>query len=432
MSEIITKINETVKAYNMLNEGETVVAGVSGGADSMLLLHYLLLDNCPYNLIVAHVEHGIRGEASKADCEFVKRFCEERGIRFDMLAIDAPKEAKEQGMGVEEYSRNRRYEFFNSFNADKIALAHNLSDSVETALFRIARGTSIKGLAGIPPVRDNIVRPLINCTADEIRSFCNEYDIDYVVDETNSDNNYSRNYIRNVIVPAFKQLNPSFEGAVFGLIQSSAEDERFIESCAEHCLFKSRGEYEEGASIYELKQFDVAVQKRVISKMAADYGITLDALHLNEALELIDTPKKLQLKGDIYIASSGDLLRVYNQNDLPQQVWLSYSYIDYSKFKDAKNYKYMYVDYDKVVGEVRLKEREAGDRISPAGRGCTKTLKKLYNELKIPAENRDKLHIIADELGIIAIAGYAVDERVKPDSGTKRIILFEITTEDLF
>ena len=431
MSEIITKINETVKAYNMLNEGETVVAGVSGGADSMLLLHYLLLDNCPYNLIVAHVEHGIRGEASKADCEFVKHFCEERGIRFDMLAIDAPKEAKEQGMGVEEYSRNRRYEFFNSFNADKIALAHNLSDSVETALFRIARGTSIKGLAGIPPVRDNIVRPLINCTADEIRSFCNEYDIDYVVDETNSDNNYSRNYIRNVIVPAFKQLNPSFEGAVFRLIQSSAEDERFIESCAEHCLFKSRGEYEEGASIYELKQFDVAVQKRVISKMAAEYGIMLDSLHLEQALELLKAPKKLQLKGDIYIASSGDLLRVYNQNEPPKSATLAYEAIDYCEF-DGKQNKNMFVDYDKVVGEVRLKEREAGDTISPAGRGCTKTLKKLFNELKIPAENRNKLHIIADDKGIIAVAGYAVDERVKPDDNTKRIMLFEITTEDKF
>ena len=426
MSETITKIHETVKAYNMLNEGETVVVGVSGGADSMLLLDYLLLDNCPYNLIVAHVEHGIRGEESKADCEFVKNFCEERGLRFEMLAIDAPKEAKEQGIGVEEYSRNRRYEFFNSFGADKIALAHSMSDSVETALFRIARGTSIKGLAGIPPVRDNIVRPLINCTSDEIRRTCDEFGVDYVVDSTNSDNEYSRNYIRNVIVPAFKKLNPSFEEAVFRLIQSSAEDDRFIENCADSVLCGK-----DSVSINKLKQSDVAVQKRVIAKMVADFGVTLDALHLTQALDLIDTPKKLQLKGDIYIASSGDLLRVFNQNEPPKSATIAYEAIDYCEF-DGKQNKNMFVDYDKVVGEVRLKEREAGDTISPAGRGCTKTLKKLFNELKIPAENRNKLHIIADDNGIIAVAGYAVDERVKPDDNTKRIMLFEITTEDLF
>ena len=377
------------------------------------------------------MEHAIRGDAAKADCAFVRDFCEQHGLRFELLEINAPEEAKALGMGVEEYSRNRRYEFFKSFGADKIALAHNLSDSVETALFRIARGTSIKGLAGIPPVRDNIIRPLINCTSEEIRNTCKDLDIDYAVDETNGDNAYSRNYIRNVIVPAFKQLNPSFEEAVFRLIHSSAEDERFIECCAEHCRFQSRGEYEKSVSIYELKQFDIAVQKRVISKMAAEYGITPDALHLQQALELLETPKKLQLNGDIYIASSGDLLRVYNQNEPTMVACLECEVLDYSKF-DAMKHQNMFVDYDKVVGNVRLKEREAGDTISPAGRGCTKTLKKLFNELKIPAEQRNKLHIIADDNGIIAVLGYAVDERVKPDSDTKRIMLFEITTEDLF
>ena len=123
------------------------------------------------------------------------------------------------------------------------------------------------------------------------------------------------------------------------------------------------------------------------------------------------------------------MLRVYNQSDAPQKAKLSYSVIDYSEF-DGSRHKFMFADYDKVRGEARLKQREAGDSISPAGRGCTKTLKKLFNELKIPAENRNKLHIIADDLGIIAVLGYAVDERVKPDSNTKKVILFNITTED--
>ncbi len=425
MSETITKIHETVKTYNMLQEGDTVVVGVSGGADSMLLLDYLLnLGNCKLNLIVAHVEHGIRGEKSKADCEFVKDFCSSHGLRFEMLSINAPEEAKEQGMGVEEYSRNRRYEFFNSFNPDNIAVAHNLSDSVETALFRIARGTSIKGLAGIPPVRDNIIRPLINCTSDEIRSTCKELGINYIVDETNADNEYSRNYIRNVIVPDFKKLNPAFEGAVYRLIQSSAEDDSFIENCADGCEISNGS-----VSVSKLRTYDVAVQKRIISKLAAKYGLSLDTLHLEKLLELLDKSKKLQLKGDIYIASSGDLLRVYNQNDRKKQASLTFNVIDFTDF-DCSKHKNMFADYDKVVGNLRLKEREAGDSISPAGRGCTKSLKKFFNELKIPAEKRNKLHIIADDLGIIAVAGLAVDERVKTDINTKKVILFNITTED--
>lgn len=414
----------------MLHDGDTVVVGVSGGADSMLLLHYLLSVHS-YDIIVANVEHGIRGEASKEDSEFVRQFCRNNGLRFEMLSINAPEESKACGMGVEEYSRNKRYEFFNTFSPDKIAVAHNLSDSVETVLFRLARGTSIKGLAGIPPVRDNIIRPLINCTAKEIRESCSELGVDYVVDETNSDNEYSRNFIRNVIVPAFKQLNPSFEDSVYRLIQSSAEDDSYIDSVAEQCIIKAKADNGAGLSVSILKQYDVSVQKRVISKMADTYGVTPDALHLTQALELIEAPGKLQLKGDVFIASSGNTLRVYC-NDSPQQVKLECKLINISDFSDAEKYKNMFVDYDKVVGESRIKEREAGDTISPAGRGCTKTLKKLFNELKIPAENRDKLHIIADDKGIIAIAGYAVDERVKPDTDTKQIMLFQITTEDLF
>ena len=428
MSEIITKIDETVEKYNMLQNGDTVVVGVSGGADSMLLLKYLL-DKNAYNIIVANVEHGIRGETSKADSAFVKAFCRQNGIRFEMLEINAPEEAKEQGIGVEEYSRNRRYEFFNSFNADKLAVAHNLSDSVETVLFRIARGTSIKGLAGIPPVRDKIIRPLINCTSDEIRNACSELHIDYVFDETNSDNAYSRNYIRNVIVPAFKKLNPSFEEAAFRLSESSAEDDLFIDKCANECIKKA--ECNGGVLITVLKQYDVAVQKRVITKLSANFGVIPDALHLNEALELLDSSRKLQLKGNVYIASSGDLLRVYNQNDKKQFAILDYEISEYSVFKlNHKDCKDFYCDYDKIIGAPRLKEREAGDTISPAGRGCTKTLKKLFNEFKIPAEKRNELHIITDDIGIIAVLGYAVDERVKTDNNTKQVILFNITTED--
>ena len=155
----------------------------------MLLLNYLISVKSKFDIriIVANVEHGIRGAESKNDTEFVRRFCEKNSVEFHCLEIDAVGGAKRAGIGVEEYSRNVRYEFFNSLGGTKIATAHNLSDNVETVIFRLARGTSLNGCRGIPPVRDNIIRPLIECSSDEIRSYCSENGIDFVVDSTNFD-----------------------------------------------------------------------------------------------------------------------------------------------------------------------------------------------------------------------------------------------------
>ena len=142
---VIHKIDKTVLKYNMLNFGETVAVGVSGGKDSMLLLYYLLKkrDELNLKLICANVEHGIRGEASERDTEFVRSFCEKNSVEFRGLKLNVVSQAKKAGLGVEEYSRNRRYEFFASLGADKIATAHSLSDNVETVLFRLARGTKL-------------------------------------------------------------------------------------------------------------------------------------------------------------------------------------------------------------------------------------------------------------------------------------------------
>ncbi|MGN1123795.1 MAG: tRNA lysidine(34) synthetase TilS, partial [Eubacterium sp.] len=197
------RILETVKKYNMLSVGDTVVAGVSGGADSMLLLHFLISVKELYrlNIIAAHIEHGIRGEESVADARFVKSFCENNGVEFRQLSINAPLEAAEARLSVEEYSRQARYRFFSSIECDRIATAHNMTDNAETLIFRLARGTGLKGACGISPVRDNIIRPLIEIPADEIRDYCDKNNISYRIDRTNFRNDYSRNLIRNEILP---------------------------------------------------------------------------------------------------------------------------------------------------------------------------------------------------------------------------------------
>ena len=192
------KAINTVEKYNMLSKGDRVLVAVSGGADSMALLEFFISikDKYDLNLCAAHIEHGIRGEESLSDALFVKEYCEKSGVKLYMKSINAPYLAKKAGMGVEEYSRQARYDFFSTIPCDKIATAHNLTDNAETLLFRLARGTGLKGVCAIPPVRGKIIRPFIEISSDEIRAWCNDNNIAYRIDSTYKDDTYSRNLIR--------------------------------------------------------------------------------------------------------------------------------------------------------------------------------------------------------------------------------------------
>lgn len=436
MSEIITKIDLTVQKYNMISYGDSVVIGVSGGADSMLLLSYFLSiqKKMALKLIVANVEHGIRGQESKDDSAFVEQFCKKNNVEFHMLSIDAISEAKQCNLGVEEYSRNRRYAFFNSFYADKIATAHNLSDNVETVLFRLSRGTSIKGCTGVPPVRGNIIRPLIECSGTEIRNACKNMNIDFVVDSTNLDNSYSRNYIRNVIIPDFEKLNPSFESAFIRFISNAKEIDESIEKNACACFDES---FRQNTLIIEkLKKYDCAVIKRTIVKFLSLYDITVDEKHLNGVYALLFKQGRFQIKNNIFAITDKKRLRiaVFEQSIDFDEIIVDKKITSRSDFLNncelfKKQFDF-FCDYDKIVGNFTIRARENGDAISPAGRNCTKSLKKIYNEYKIPVEDRDSIPVLCDDKGIIGIYGYCCDERVKIDNNTTSVVLLNIRTED--
>ena len=281
------KILNTVKKYNMLSLGDTVLVGCSGGADSMLLLSFLISIRDEYSLTlkVAHIEHGIRGQESLDDALFVEEYCRENNVEFNILHIDAVGEARENSLGIEEYSRNRRYEFFNSIPCDRIATAHNLSDNIETVLMRLGRGTGLKGACGIPPVRDKIIRPLIEISSSEIRQYCNEHNISYRVDSTNLENNYARNKIRNELIPVYMELFPELETALSAFILDACEDYSYIEKSAKLTLDKALENNK--LNIQILRKTDASIQKRVINQYFLDNEITLDRIHLNDVFKLV-------------------------------------------------------------------------------------------------------------------------------------------------
>lgn len=426
--KIHNKAENAIKKFNMLSKGDRVVVGVSGGADSMVLLTLLqnIKDNMDLDIIVAHIEHGIRGQESQDDAQFVKSFCESNNIEFHQLSINAVDEAKAADMGVEEYSRKRRYEFFYSFNADKIATAHNLTDNVETVLFRLARGTGLKGMCGIPPVRDNIIRPLIELTSKEIREYCADNKIKYRIDSTNLSNDYSRNLIRNEILPKLELLNSNYQEAVNSLISDINEDYSFIENAVEDayklCLDDDK------LLINELKNVDTAIAKRVIKKYFFNYGVTLDRLHLLQIARLIDKQSKVQIEGSIYAVSNKKYLRFADMSDNETESEIVKKVLNISEFNN-KNVDF-YCDYDKIIGDILIRKRMEGDTISPANRNCKKTLKKLFNEYSVPIEKRGSVPVICDDFGVIGVVGYCADERVKLDESTQNILSVKLPSED--
>ncbi len=422
------RIINTINKYNMLSANDTVLVGVSGGADSMLLLDFFVknMDKLNIKVKAAHIEHGIRGKSSVDDALFVKEYCQHNNIEFNILSIDAAYEAAAAGMGVEEYSRKRRYDFFESIECDKIATAHNLSDNAETILFRLIRGTGLKGVCGIPPVRGKIIRPMIEISADDIRNYCLDNSIAFRIDETNLSNEYSRNKIRNEILPLFSRINIDYENKLSEFINDCNDDYRFIESCVDECF--NAACKDNRLMLNKLKKSNIAIQKRVVSDFFSHQGIYLDRNHLLAVLNLLNNPGRVQLKGTLFAVADSKYLRLADFKE-PQK---SFNYVTKILNIDEFNEKSVdfYCDYDKIISGVYIRERKCGDKISPANRGCTKSLKKLFNELEIPVEKRGSVGVICDDLGIIGIADYCVDERVKTDKNTKRVITIKILAED--
>ncbi|MGN1202352.1 MAG: tRNA lysidine(34) synthetase TilS, partial [Eubacterium sp.] len=291
-------------------------------------------------------------------------------------------------------------------------------DNAETLLFRLARGTGLKGAGGIPAVRGKIIRPLIELSSAEIREYCNSNNIIYRTDSTNKCNNYTRNYIRNEILPKFKEINPGFETAFSCFMSDANDDIDFIEKCADEAYERSFCDNKLRKDM--LAKYDSAVSKRVVLKYFSNYNISLDRLHLNEIMKLTEKTGKIQICSNYFAASDKDYLRLAVFGTKTNDCSFVSEILKISEF-DSKGVDF-YCDYDKIIGQVKIRRREAGDIISPANRGCSKSLKKLYNELKIPQEMRSSVGVMADEQGVIGVIGYCVDERVKVDRSTKKIL----------
>ena len=266
------KIEYAISAHGMEAAHGRVIIGLSGGADSSLLL-YWAVRHCK-GVACVHVNHMIRGEEADRDQRFCEELCKKYGVELSVYRLDIPTLSKERGMGIEQTARDERYRIFNeelkSRSFDAILTAHNGDDNIESVIFNLARGAGLNGLCGIKPKNGNILRPLIYLSKEEIFSLCRENNIDYVTDSTNEDTDYTRNFIRHRIVPELRKLNPELNTAVGRMSAGLISDEEFILSQAKAFMIG----YENGeVNSEELKALHPSARARVFKLMA---GRSLD------------------------------------------------------------------------------------------------------------------------------------------------------------
>ncbi len=423
---------------SLFKRGDSVAVALSGGKDSMCLLHLLLKSKDELGITVKaiNVEHGIRGEKSVSDSDFVAKECEILSVPLYFKRGDSLGFSSENALSVEEAARILRYKVFQSAAdegfCNKIATAHHASDRVETTLFNIFRGASSLGAAGIPESSRNglIVRPLLSLTRGEIDEYVKENSIPFVTDETNSDNAYSRNYIRNKIIPDVKEKFPTFENAVLRFADSLKDDNDYLLEEAKKAVKENNGEY----------SFSCDLPKSVFSRAAItcmkSLGILKDyeKVHVDAVLSLKneENGKSVDLpKGVVAVKDYGriTLYKKKSKEEFCKPFKLgtyefsgtayTFEKIVYSGQKRSDNR--LIADFSKIPDGAVIRNRRQGDTFEKYG-GGTKKLKDYLIEKKIPQRERDGLLLLCKDEKVIIICGIEISDAVKVDKDTEFVL----------
>ncbi|MGN0601436.1 MAG: tRNA lysidine(34) synthetase TilS [Oscillospiraceae bacterium] len=438
---MLNKVEETIKKYNMIQKSERVMVGLSGGADSVSLL--LCLKKFGYNVSACHINHRLRGDESMRDEKFCIDLCKKLNINLEVHRIDVSNYCKEQNCSIEEGARNLRYKIFENADCDKIATAHTLSDSLETTIFNLVRGTGLKGLCSIPPVRDNIIRPLVACTREDVERFLAEESQDFVTDSTNLSVDYSRNKIRHKVIPVFSEMNASLLDTYKNTLENLRNDENCLEILSEELIEKSKTEKGYNAEI--ISDAHPAIRNRAITKILSQNNLPYSYQRIEDISEILNNGGKINLHNDIFaVCKDGifDITKcsdhqenkfVCHQVDFQKQYQLFEKEISFNIMETDqvaanvhKKFANMCCDYDKIVGKVLLRNRKNGDKIILCNRNFSSSVKKLLNS-SVPQNMRDKIVMLQDEQGLFFIEGFGCADRVKIDDKTKHILICKIS-----
>jgi tRNA(Ile)-lysidine synthase len=453
-SDVLEKLRAWNDRHGFEPNGARVLAGVSGGADSMALLHALREAGCAAE--AAHVDHGTRDGASAADAAFVRERCEALGVPLHETAIDVPALAADSPLSFEEMARKMRYDFFartaEAAGIGVVATAHHADDQVETVVMRFLRGTSPHGLAGIPPVSKlgglRLIRPLLQVTRDEIEAYLRECGVTYREDESNRDPAYLRNRIRHALLPLLEtEYNRGARAAVERLADiQRAEDEllqTFTESFLKRCIREER--------TFDRKAFAAghrALQRRAVLAMAIRHGVHPDFPRVDAAVDFVLHAKARQrfdLGNGMQLAAGKDGVAVVPMNPdprddrevtlpvpgeaeafgrtytarlldrLPEEALSSYCHPERQVF-----------DAERAGDTLLLRHRREGDRFSPLGMSGTRKLKDYLRDAGVPPEERDRIVVLVGNGEILWVVGGAAARAAAVTDDTCRVLEVEV------
>lgn len=451
-SRIYNEAEKAIDKFSMRKAIEKgVLVGLSGGADSVLLLCFMIeyrrRNNCDFSIASVHIHHGIRGSEADRDEEFCHKLCHGLGVEYICRKFDVPFISKNTGVSLEEAARNVRYNAFKEIisgrkDIDTIAVAHNRSDSTETVLFNILRGSGSKGACGISPVRDKVIRPLIEISKKDIIDALNLACFPYVTDSTNLSVDYSRNYIRNEIMPVLRKISNDPEKMISRFSDNLRSDDEFITSFANDFLEKNRL-----VTNKALLRLHPSVFVRVIKRMSEACGAGVSSKILNDIRSnLVNDNFTYSLIGGRFICNRGICsISDDTQESIDYLVFLSDGVnsideigVEVSVSSEPFNKSYLNVYKNSIqadissaiiIGRAYFRPKKNGDTIYYGG--MTHKLKKLFNDRKIPLSLRKKLPVLCDQNGVVWVPGFGVRDDGVPENERKSlyVLLGEKTYE---
>jgi tRNA(Ile)-lysidine synthase len=464
---IVDKVIQTINKYQMLNTGDHVIAAVSGGADSVALLSILcsLRDRWRLTITVAHLNHLLRGEAAKQEALFVNDMAARLGLPCIAEEQDVRAYKQRKGLSLQEAARLVRYKFFHDVcqrtGARKVALGHTASDQAETILMWLIRGTSAAGLAGIPPVRDDIfIRPLISTTRAEIETYLNEQHIPCIPDSSASEQHYLRNKIRHQLMPLLQRdYNPNMVHTLNRVGELLQQDNKMLDALVQEAVAEivpAREVKEIFLSVKSIHKFPEALQGRIIKAIVAQITNSSQGIyfrHIEAVRRLIGSPgpsRKVQLPAGWSVVREYDAL-IFTQEKLKKNSFC-YTFdclpelISIKELRKSiilkveemhssndillhpeKNFDYL--DYDRLIFPLTVRNYQPGDRFYPLGLGGSKKLKDFFIDNKIPLRERYNIPLVLFQDQIVWVGGMRIDHRFRITPNTRNALKIQLISE---
>lgn len=432
------QVIELIKAKKLIKPGETIGVAVSGGVDSMSLLHFLNAHKEDFDcqVVAITVDHMIRGDRSLGDSMFVKNWCRENRIYCHKFSVDAVRVANEKNLGIEEAARDARYGVFDNLIkeniVDKIALAHHIADQAETVLLHILRGSGLNGACGMEEIRDDIfIRPFLHVDKDDIIRYASRNYIEYVEDETNKESKYNRNFLRNVILPELKKRWEGVEQNLVSFAHACREDNTFILSHVSHSGVITEKNLVKIPLVYF--HYHASVINRIIFDSLKEIGVfkDIERKHIDLIKELSESQngKKINLPCNLIAQKEYDYVTLYKIEK--QIVAETYPFnVGKTNFAglyniDVKRTKKLEVQKDALIMDTKKipetaiwRTRKNGDVFAKFGSGA-KALKNFFIDKKVPNRVRDFIPVLADGKNILCVLGYEISDTVKVTEDTK-------------